>query len=471
MLKVYNSLTKQKEKFKTINPNEVMMYVCGPTVYDDIHIGNARSMIAFDTIRRYLEYVGYSVQYVSNFTDVDDKIIKRAKDLNISTKELSTKYIKSVQDDMQTLNIKSATQNPKATNYIEQMKTMIQHLIDENHAYVAQNGDVYFRTKSFSDYGALSHQKITELEVGASQRLDEESKYKEDELDFVLWKHAKDGEISWDAKFGQGRPGWHIECSAMVESIFGSTIDIHGGGQDLTFPHHENERAQSECLSHKTFANYWLHNGYVTVGNNEKMSKSLGNFTTVKNLVDKVDADVIRFFMAIVHYRRPLQFDETGIREAKVNLDKIKEAYEYVDFRLATSIAITDEYSLNECARYLSDFEMMMNDDFNTANAVTVVYEFVKWINEYIRQSSISTDVLNCIKETLEKMLNIFGIDLALNQETDEEQWILDLIAKRNEARKNKNYELSDKIRDELKNKGILLEDTAQGTKYKRIDA
>lgn len=469
MLKVYNSLTKKKEEFKPQIAGKVMMYVCGPTVYNDIHIGNARSMVAFDTIRRYLEYSGYDIDYVSNFTDVDDKIIKQAQKLAKTPVEIAKMYIASVKEDMKSLNIKEATKNPKATDYIDQMVDMIKGLIDKDYAYVAENGDVYFRTRAFEGYGSLSHQNLDELENGASKRLDDEIKYKEDPLDFVLWKHAKGGEISWQTKIGDGRPGWHIECSAMVENIFGRTIDIHGGGQDLTFPHHENERAQSEALMGKTFAKYWLHNGYVTVGNHEKMSKSKGNFTTVKKLLEKVPADVVRFFMASAHYRKPLQFDETTLDEAKNNLNKIKEAYDYLVFRLREGVSGSDIAGENYLAEYKQKFKKAMDDDFNTANALTVVYDFVKWINEYSRTSEVKIEILEKSKILLAELMNIFGINLDVDNIEDED-WILDLINKRNQARKNKDYALSDKIRDELKEKGIILMDTAQGTNYKRID-
>ena len=468
MLTVYNTLTKEKEIFTPQNKDEVTMYVCGPTVYDDIHIGNARSMVAFDTIRRYLEYRGYQVKYVSNFTDVDDKIIKRAKELNKTPKELADYYIKSVKEDMETLNIKAAYQNPQATNYIAAMIKMIETLLAKNHAYVASNGDVYFRTRSFAEYGKLSHQKIDELENGASNRLDDNSQYKEDPLDFALWKHAKDGEVQWETSFGSGRPGWHLECSAMVNEIFDGTIDIHGGGQDLTFPHHENEIAQSECVSDHHFARYWLHNGYVTVGDNEKMSKSLGNFTTLKKLATQVEADVIRFFMATTHYRRPLQFNENSLKEAQTNLNKIKEAYQNADFRLQTSVAGADTVATEVIKQFEQQFIVMMDDDFNASNALTVIYDFVKWINDYTRQEEVHEQILQLIKQTLAQMLEVFGV--ALNDhEVISDQAILDLIEKRNQARSNKDYVLSDQIRDDLKAQGILLEDTAQGTKYKRI--
>lgn len=472
MLRIYNTLTKSKEEFIPIDKNEVKMYVCGPTVYNDIHIGNARSMVAFDTIRRYLEYKGYNVKYVSNFTDIDDKIINRAKELKTSPIEIANRYIKSVEDDMKILNIKSATINPRATEYISDIKELIDQLIDNDKAYIADNGDIYFKVKEFENYGELSHQKLNELESGASQRLDDEIKYKQDVLDFALWKHEKDDEISFEYQKGKGRPGWHIECSAMVNSIFGTTIDIHGGGQDLVFPHHENERAQCEAVCDHKFANIWMHNGYVTVNDNEKMSKSLGNFTTVKEMVKKVNPEVVRFFMAGSQYRRPLQYSDITISEAQTNLNKIKETYKMLMFRLEQPVSASDidGGSMSVIKDYVNQFIEHMDDDFNVANSLTSFYEFLKWINEYIRKDKVSYDVLIEIKKQMIQLMGILGIDLDKEDNNNDDQWILELIDKRNVARQNKDYQLSDQIRDDLKSKGILLKDTSQGTTYTRIE-
>lgn len=472
MLRIYNTLTKSKEEFIPIDKNEVKMYVCGPTVYNDIHIGNARSMVAFDTIRRYLEYKGYNVKYVSNFTDIDDKIINRAKELKTSPIEIANRYIKSVEDDMKILNIKSATINPRATEYISDIKELIDQLIDNDKAYIADNGDIYFKVKEFENYGELSHQKLNELESGASQRLDDEIKYKQDVLDFALWKHEKDDEISFEYQKGKGRPGWHIECSAMVNSIFGTTIDIHGGGQDLVFPHHENERAQCEAVCDHKFANIWMHNGYVTVNDNEKMSKSLGNFTTVKEMVKKVNPEVVRFFMAGSQYRRPLQYSDITISEAQTNLNKIKETYKMLMFRLEQPVSVSDidGGSMSVIKDYVNQFIEHMDDDFNVANSLTSFYEFLKWINEYIRKDKVSYDVLIEIKKQMIQLMGILGIDLDKEDNNNDDQWILELIDKRNVARQNKDYQLSDQIRDDLKSKGILLKDTSQGTTYTRIE-
>lgn len=464
-MKLYNTLTRQKETFVPIEAGKVKMYVCGPTVYNYIHIGNARSAVAFDTIRRYFEYRGYQVDYVSNFTDIDDKIIRRAKELNMSPVEVANRYIAAFKEDTKALNIQPATHNPRVMDYIDPIIDFIQDLIDKEMAYAAENGDVYFRTRQFKDYGQLSHQSIDELEIGASQRTGEEQQFKEDPLDFALWKTAKDDEIRWQSPWGEGRPGWHIECSVMATSLLGDTIDIHGGGQDLEFPHHENELAQSEAHTGQPFAHYWLHNGYVTVGeNNEKMSKSLGNFTTVHDLLKEVDADVIRFFMASTHYRRPIQFSETTLKEAQSNLQRIQTAYDNLTFRLDSATDIPADSALIQ--EYEQRFIDAMDDDMNVANGLTVVYDFVKWMNQYSKQATVSKDLIQQALSLMEQWMRIFGIELRTEKQLLDSE-IEALIAERNAARKERNFARSDAIRDELKAKGILLEDTAQGTRWK----
>lgn len=466
-MKLYNTLTRQKEVFKPIEEGKVKMYVCGPTVYNYIHIGNARSTVAFDTIRRYLEYKGYEVTYVSNFTDVDDKIIRRANELGESPVEVANRYIDAFKEDTQALNVKEASSNPRVMDYMDQIIAFISDLIEKEMAYAAENGDVYFRTRQFKDYGKLSHQSIDELEIGASQRTGEEKDYKEDPLDFALWKAAKDGEIRWQSLWGEGRPGWHIECSVMATELLGDTIDIHGGGQDLEFPHHENEIAQSEAHTGHPFAHYWLHNGYVTVGeNNEKMSKSLGNFTTVHDLLKEVDADVIRFFMATTHYRRPIQFSQTTLQEAEVNLQRIQTAYDNLKFLQDTAVVGDDEESMSLIENLQQRFVEAMDDDFNAANALTVVYEMVKWMNQYAKEAVVYQSVIAKALTQLADWLMIFGIQL------EKETKLLDseieaLIAERDAARKERDFKRSDEIRDLLRDRGIILEDTAQGTRWK----
>lgn len=464
-MKLYNTLTRTKETFTPIEPGKIKMYVCGPTVYNYIHIGNARSTVAFDTIRRYFEYRGYEVTYVSNFTDVDDKIIRRANELSLSPVDVANRYIEAFKEDTAALNVQPASQNPRVMDYMDQIIAFINDLIAKDFAYAASNGDVYFRTRRFKDYGKLSHQSIDELEVGASQRTGDEQQFKEDPLDFTLWKAAKEGEIRWESPWGEGRPGWHIECSVMATSLLGDTIDIHGGGQDLEFPHHENEIAQSEAHTGHPFANYWLHNGYVTVGeNNEKMSKSLGNFTTVHDLLKEVDADIVRFFMATTHYRRPIQFSETTLKEAAVNLQRIQTAYDNLKFRLET--AVDKEASTTLIDEYRQSFIEAMDDDINVANGMTIVYEFVKWMNQYSKEDTVQQNVATAALQLLSEWMTIFGIQL------EKEKKLLDseieaLIAERTAARKERNFARSDEIRDELKQKGIILEDTAQGTRWK----
>lgn len=470
MIQIYNTLTREKEIFKPIEEGKVRMYVCGPTVYNYIHIGNARSSIAFDTIRRYLEYRGYEVNYVSNFTDVDDKIIRTAKELGITAPEVADRFIQAFEEDTNALNVMPATSNPRVMDHMPDILTFIQALVDAGYAYESK-GDVYYRTRKFEGYGKLSHQSIDELEIGASQRTGEELALKEDPLDFALWKTAKADEISWDSPWGAGRPGWHIECSVMATKHLGDTIDIHGGGQDLEFPHHENEIAQSEAKTGKTFANYWMHNGYVTIGeDDEKMSKSLGNFITVHEMVQQIDPQILRFFMATTQYRRPIRYSEATMKEAGVNLQKLKTAFENVSFRKASAVANLeeDQAKLHQLEALEARFTTEMDDDFNAANGITVVYELAKWLNQYSEQESVSTVVIEAALAKFTQWMSIFGIFFLSDELLDDD--IDQLIEERNQARKDRNFARSDEIRDLLKDKGITLEDTAQGTRWRRSE-
>ena len=467
MIKIYNTLTRKKEVFQPLEQGRVKMYVCGPTVYNYIHVGNGRSVVSFDTIRRYLEYRGYEVDYVMNFTDVDDKIIRTAKELKTSAPEIADRFIEAFNKDTAALNVQPATLNPRVMDHIEDIIAFIQVLVDKGYAYMANN-DVYYRTRKFKHYGQLSDQSIDELEVGASQRTGEEQKIKEDPLDFALWKAAKENEIAWDSPWGLGRPGWHIECSVMATKHLGETIDIHGGGQDLTFPHHENEIAQSEAKTGKTFANYWMHNGYVTIGEEEeKMSKSLGNFVTVHEMVQKIDPQVLRFFLATTQYRRPIKYSETTLKEAETNLQKLRTALENAQFRLQNSKEGSPEGTDHAIlAEFEQRFVQEMDDDFNAANGITVVYELAKWLNTYSESASIDIELLTAAVEKFKEWLAIFGIYFVGEDLLDEE--IEHLIEERIQARQARDFARSDEIRDVLKEKGIILEDTAQGTRWRR---
>lgn len=468
MIKIHNTLTREKEIFKPIEENKVRMYVCGPTVYNYIHIGNARSTIAFDVIRRYFEYRGYEVNFVSNFTDVDDKIIKAAKELSITAPEVADRFIVAFEEDTAALNVKPATLHPRVINHIPDILAFIETLIEKGYAYEA-HGDVYYRTRKFEHYGELSDQSIDELEVGASQRTGAEQAIKEDPLDFALWKSAKPDEISWESPWGEGRPGWHIECSVMATKHLGDTIDIHGGGQDLEFPHHENEIAQSEAKTGQRFANYWMHNGYVTIGEDDaKMSKSLGNFVTVHDLVKEIDPQVLRFFMATTQYRRPIRYSEATMKDAQANLQKLRTAFENAAFRQDTAeAALADDQEKTSELQVLKDrFVEEMDDDFNAANGITVVYELAKWLNNYSDQEKVSAAILTAALEEFTNMLNVFGIEFQTAGLLDEE--IDQLIEERNQARKDKNFARSDEIRDQLKEQGIILEDTPQGVRWRR---
>lgn len=470
MLTIYNTLTRKQEEFKPQTPGVVNMYVCGPTVYNYIHIGNARSAIAFDTVRRYLEFKGYKVNYVSNFTDVDDKMIKAAHEQGITVPQLADKYIQAFMEDTKAINIEPATMHPRATENISEIIKFIQGLIDKGYAY-EKDGDVYYRARKFKDYGQLSGQSIDDLEVGASEHVSaDEVNKKEDPMDFALWKAAKPGEINWDSPWGKGRPGWHIECSVMSTKYLGKTIDIHGGGQDLEFPHHENEIAQSEAETGQKFVRYWMHNGFVTIGkDNEKMSKSLHNFITVHDIIKQVDPQVLRFFMATTQYRRPIQYSEDNLINAKNNLEHIQTAFDNLTYRQKDAQDGADPVITQKLADFKQSFTEAMDDDINVQNGITVVYELVKFANVYAQQEEVKADALTEMKNLIAELVSIFGVKLASSDNELNDEHIQALIDERNEARKNKDFARSDQIRDELKAQGIILEDTPQGTRFKRV--
>lgn len=446
------------------------MYVCGPTVYNYIHIGNARSAIAFDTVRRYLEFKGYKVNYVSNFTDVDDKMIKAAHEQGITVPQLADKYIQAFMEDTKAINIEPATMHPRATENIPEIIKFIQGLIDKGYAY-EKDGDVYYRARKFKNYGQLSGQSIDDLEVGASEHVSaDEVNKKEDPMDFALWKAAKPGEINWDSPWGKGRPGWHIECSVMSTKYLGKTIDIHGGGQDLEFPHHENEIAQSEAETGQKFVRYWMHNGFVTIGkDNEKMSKSLHNFITVHDIIKQVDPQVLRFFMATTQYRRPIQYSEDNLIDAQNNLEHIQTAFDNLTYRQKDAQDGADQVVTQKLADFKQSFTEAMDDDINVQNGITVVYELVKFANVYAQQKEVKAAALTEMKDLISELVSIFGVKLASNDNEFNDEHIQALIDERNEARKNKDFARSDQIRDELKAQGIILEDTPQGTRFKRV--
>lgn len=463
---VYNTLTRKKEELIPIEEGKIKMYVCGPTVYNKIHIGNARPAIVFDMVRRYLEYRGYEVQFVSNFTDVDDKIIKAARELGEDVKALAERYIQAYFKDTEALGVKKADMHPRVTESMPEIIEFIKKLIEKGYAYEA-DGDVYFSTRQFKDYGKLSSQSIQDLQLGARIEVGEKKK---EPLDFTLWKQAKEGEISWDSPWGKGRPGWHIECSAMVKKYLGETIDIHAGGQDLTFPHHENEIAQSEALTGKKMANYWLHNGYIQV-NNEKMSKSLGNFILVEDIIERHRPEVVRFFILQSHYRSPLNFDEESLQSAAHGLDRIQSTTENLKYRLDQSADLGEKADwLDRIARYKTQFIEAMDDDFNSANGITALFELVKCANQYLREKQSSKQVLEAFLALIHEMGDVLHIPVEKKREVLSEE-IEKLIAERNEARKNRDFARADEIRDMLKAEGIILEDTAQGTRWKREEA
>lgn len=469
MIQLYNTLSRKKEVFTPIVDGEVSMYVCGPTVYNYIHIGNARSTVAFDTIRKYLEYRGFKVNYVSNFTDVDDKIIREAENQGVTPEELSKRFIEAFFEDTAALNVKRATVHPTVMETMDDIITFIKDLIDKGVAYESE-GDVYFLTESFKDYGKLSDQQIQELRAGASERTAvSDDQKKRNILDFALWKSAKPKEISWNSPWGKGRPGWHIECSVMATKYLGDTIDIHAGGQDLAFPHHENEIAQSESKTGKPFANYWIHNAFVTIGEtDEKMSKSLGNFVLLHDLLQQVDPQVIRFFLSTAHYRRPIRFTETSLKEAEVVVNRIQTTFANTRYRLETSVdALEDDTAtLEQFMALENQFIKEMDDDFNAANGATVLYQWLREWNVYLEKGQTSTFVLQEILEKSAILFAIFGFKEKKEQLLDET--IQSLIEERLQARKEKNFQRSDEIRNQLKAQGIILEDTPQGTRWRR---
>ena len=463
-IKIYNTLTRDKEVFKPLKKGKVGIYVCGPTVYNYIHIGNARPAIVFDTVRRYFEYKGYDVNYVLNFTDVDDKIIATAKELGKNVSEVANKFIDAYLEDVSALGVLKATHHPRVTETMDDIIQFIKGLIDKDFAYEV-DGDVYFKPRAFDEYGKLSDQSIDELRSGARIQIGE---LKEDPLDFALWKKAKEGEISWESPWGKGRPGWHIECSAMAKKYLGDTIDIHAGGQDLAFPHHENEIAQSEALNEKQFANYWMHNGYMN-RNNEKMSKSLGNFVLTRDLIKEYDPKVLRFFMLSVHYRNPINFTAELLAGAKNSFERIKTTYTNLEHRKGTSLNLVTEDPdwLEKVTTFRDQFEKEMDDDFNTANAISVLFDLSKTANLYLESKQTSTKVIESFQDTITSFLSILGIEIDKESELLDEE-IDALIKEREEARENRDYDRADEIRDQLSKMNIILEDTAQGIRWKR---
>lgn len=468
-MKIFNTLTRRKEEFVPLEEGKVKMYVCGPTVYNLIHIGNARPMIIFDTVRRYMEYKGYEVNYVSNFTDVDDKIIKKAIEEGVSAEEISTRYIKECKKDMADMNVKPATTAPQATQEIQGMIDMIQILIDKGYAYPAADGTVYFRVKKFKEYGKLSHKNLDDLQSGFRSLKVSGEDQKEDPLDFVLWKPKKEGEPSWPSPWCDGRPGWHIECSVMSKKYLGEEIDIHAGGEDLIFPHHENEIAQSECCNGKIFARYWMHNGFLNI-DNRKMSKSLGNFRTVRQIGEQYDLQVLRFFMLNAHYRSPLNFSADLMEAAKNSLERILEAAGKLSDRKDNGAAenITEEELalLKEAEGFVTKFEAAMDDDFNTADALAAIFELVKFANTNVDENS-SREFAGGLYEELFKLSDVLGLKIEKKEEILDKE-IEDLIQERQAARKAKDFKRADEIRDELLKKGIILKDTREGVKWQR---
>lgn len=467
-MRIYNTLTRKKEEFKPIEDKKVGIYVCGPTVYDYIHIGNARPMIVFDTVRRYFEYKGYDVNYVSNFTDVDDKIIKKAIEEGVDASVISERFISECKKDMEALNVLPATTHPKATEEIDGMIDMISSLIDKGHAY-AKNGTVYFRTRSFEGYGKLSKKNIDDLEAGHRDIKVAGEDEKDDPLDFVLWKPKKEGEPAWISPWGEGRPGWHIECSVMSKKYIGDEIDIHAGGEDLVFPHHENEIAQSEAANGKQFARYWMHNGFLNI-DNKKMSKSLGNFFTVREIGEKYPLQVIRFFMLSSHYRGPINFSEELVMSAKNGLDRILTAVDNLNhlYKNSTVEAITDEekIALDKFIEFNNKFDAAMEDDFNTADAISTIFEMVRLANSTV-SSDNSKEFIESVKGTIDVLCDVLGIETEKEEELLDEE-IEKLIEERQQARKDRNFARADEIRNMLLEKGIILEDTREGVKWKK---
>ena len=468
-MKVYNTLSGKKEEFVPIEEGKVSMYVCGPTVYNLIHIGNARPMIVFDTVRRYMEHRGYDVNYVSNFTDVDDKIIKKANEEGTDPSAISERYIAECKKDMEALHVKPATTHPKATCEIDGMIEMIQTLIDKGHAYVAEDGTVYFKTRSFPGYGKLSHKNLDDLRSGGRSLLVSGEEQKQDPLDFVLWKPKKEGEPFWESPWCEGRPGWHIECSVMSKKYLGEEIDIHAGGEDLIFPHHENEIAQSEAANGRPFAKYWMHNGFLNI-DNKKMSKSLGNFFTVRDISEKYDLQVLRFFMLSAHYRSPLNFSAELMEAAKNGLERIVTCVSNLNFLLEKAqkqeLSGEEEKALLQTKDFAKKFDEAMDDDFNTADAISAIFELVKFANTSVGEGA-SAAYIRALKEEIVELMDICGLSVERRQEILDSE-IESLIRERQEARKAKNFARADEIRDQLLEKGIILEDTREGVKWKR---
>ena len=469
-MKLFNTMSRRKEEFVPLEEGKVRMYVCGPTVYNLIHIGNARPMIIFDTVRRYLEYKGYEVNYVSNFTDVDDKIIKKAIEEGVSSEEISQRYIAECKKDMAGMNVKPATTHPLATQEIDGMIDMIQTLIDKGYAYPVADGTVYFRVKKFKEYGKLSHKNLDDLQSGFRSLQVSGEDQKEDPLDFVLWKPKKEGEPFWKSPWCDGRPGWHIECSVMSRKYLGEEIDIHAGGEDLVFPHHENEIAQSECCNGVPFAKYWMHNAFLNI-DNRKMSKSLGNFRTVRQIGEQYDLQVLRFFMLNAHYRSPLNFSADLMESSKNALERITDAAARLrDRQTAASVqeASEDEKQMmQEEAGFITKFEEAMDDDFNTADALAAVFELVKFANTNVQEGS-SAEFAAYTLEVMTKLCDVLGLILDKKEEILDEE-IENLIAERQAARKAKDFARADEIRGLLLDKGIELKDTREGVKWKRI--
>lgn len=467
MIKIYNTLTKKKEEFKPLVPGEVKMYVCGPTVYNFFHIGNARTFIVFDTIRKYFEYRGYTVNFVQNFTDIDDKMINKANDEGITVKELGDRYISEYYKDADNLLIKRATVNPRATEFIEPIIEFVEELIKKGFAYEV-NGDVYFSTKKFEEYGKLSGQNLDDLQAGARINIDER---KNDPMDFAVWKAQKPGEPAWESPWGMGRPGWHIECSCMAHDLLGETIDIHAGGSDLVFPHHENEIAQSEARNSKQFANYWIHGAFVNV-NNQKMSKSLNNFFTAREVLEKYDAEIIRFLLLSGHYRTQLNFSGELLDSAKASMERLYNAVYNLEslqkeIKIENCTQVEKKY-IEQLLSYKEKYIEKMNDDFNTADAISVIFDLVRDINSNINGES-SKEVVKFALDLIREL----GKPLSILQKVKEdnlEDEIEKLIEQRQQARKDRDWSLSDKIRDDLKARNIVLEDTPQGVRWKKID-
>lgn len=467
-MRLYNTMSKRKEEFVPVEEGKVRMYVCGPTVYNFIHIGNARPMIVFDTVRRYFEYKGYDVNYVSNFTDVDDKIIKKAIEEGVPAEEISQRYIEECKKDMDGMNIEPATTNPLATQEIDGMIDMISTLIEKGYAY-EKNGTVYFRTRQFKDYGKLSHKNLDDLRSGNRALLVSGEDEKEDPLDFVLWKPKKEGEPAWESPWSDGRPGWHIECSVMSKKYLGEQIDIHAGGEDLVFPHHENEIAQSEACNGKEFAKYWMHNAFLNI-DNHKMSKSLGNFRTVREISEQYDLQILRFFMLSAHYRSPLNFSAELMEASKNGLERIRNAADNLRYMMeqAKEESMTDaeKDNLAKTKEFVTAFETAMEDDFNTADAIAAIFDLVKYANTTATAEG-SKEYAKALYDLLVKLTNVLGLIVDKKEEILDDE-IEALIAERQAARKEKNFARADEIRDELAAKGIVLLDTREGVKWKK---